>query len=62
MDSHLDEEQALEQATACDRTKPEGPLHGIPVGIKDILDTRDMPTCYGSPIMRGINPLTIHPV
>ena len=30
---HLDEDQALEQARECDRAKPEGPLHGIPVGI-----------------------------
>ena len=55
---HLDEDQALEQARECDRAKPEGPLHGIPVGIKDILDTRDMPTCYGSPIYEGHQPVT----
>ena len=54
---HLDEDQALEQARECDRAKPEGPLHGIPVGIKDILDTRDMPTCYGSPIYEGHQPV-----
>ena len=54
---YLDEDQALEQARKCDRTKPEGPLHGIPVGIKDILDTRDMPTCYGSPIYEGHQPV-----
>ena len=38
--------------------KLEGPLHGIPVGIKDILDTRDMPTCYSSPIYDGHKPVT----
>ncbi|NBT72926.1 MAG: amidase [Betaproteobacteria bacterium] len=30
-----------------------GPLHGVPVGIKDIIDTEDFPTCYGSPIHEG---------
>jgi Asp-tRNA(Asn)/Glu-tRNA(Gln) amidotransferase A subunit family amidase len=30
-----------------------GPLHGLPIGVKDVLDTRDMPSEYGSPIWRG---------
>jgi len=46
---HLDPEQALEQARAADRSPPKGPLHGVPVGIKDIIDTHDMPTRCGSP-------------
>ena len=29
------------------------PLHGVPIGIKDIIDTSDMPTEMGSPIYRG---------
>ncbi|MGZ5095595.1 MAG: amidase, partial [Burkholderiales bacterium] len=33
-----------------DAEKPRGPLHGIPVAIKGIIDTGDMPTEYGSPI------------
>ena len=33
-----------------------GPLHGIPVGIKDVLDTADMPSGYGSPIWDGWRP------
>lgn len=33
-----------------------GPLHGLPVGIKDILDTADMPTSHGSPIWEGYRP------
>ena len=33
-----------------------GPLHGIPVGVKDIIDTADMPTAYGSPIHAGHRP------
>ena len=33
-----------------------GPLHGLPVGVKDVIDTDDMPTEYGSPIYRGHRP------
>ena len=33
-----------------------GPLHGIPVGVKDVLDTADMPSEYGSPIWAGWQP------
>lgn len=33
-----------------------GPLRGIPVGVKDIFDTFDMPTEYGSPIYKGFRP------
>ena len=35
-----------------------GPLHGVPVGVKDIFDTHDMPTAYGSPIYAGHRPRT----
>lgn len=55
--AHLDEELALEQARACDKRrydgKATGPLNGVPVGIKDIIDTHDYPTEYGSPIHAG---------
>ena len=37
-------------------TPGEGPLHGIPVGVKDVLDTGDMPSAYGSPIWTGWRP------
>ncbi len=33
-----------------------GPLHGLPIGIKDVLDTADMPSQYGSPIWAGWRP------
>jgi Asp-tRNA(Asn)/Glu-tRNA(Gln) amidotransferase A subunit family amidase len=33
-----------------------GPLHGLPVGVKDVLDTADMPSEYGSPIWAGHRP------
>ena len=52
----LDPELALKQARALDREKPRSPLHGVPVGIKDIFDTADMPAEYGSPIYRGHRP------
>lgn len=55
--THLDREQALDQARAMDdlrrRGKPIGPLHGIPIAIKDIFDTSDMPTECGSSIFAG---------
>jgi Asp-tRNA(Asn)/Glu-tRNA(Gln) amidotransferase A subunit family amidase len=35
-----------------------GPLFGVPVGVKDIFDTHDMPTAYGSPIYAGHRPRT----
>jgi amidase len=46
----LDPEQAIVQARAIDRAGRQGPLAGVPVGIKDIIDTVDMPTGHGSPI------------
>ena len=53
----LDPDLALRQARQRDRAKrPLGPLHGIPVGIKDIIDTADMPTECNSPIYRGHRP------
>ena len=53
---HVNADVSLAQARALDRQAPQGPLHGIPVGIKDIIDTADMPTGYGSPIYRGHRP------
>ncbi|MBI4189061.1 MAG: amidase [Betaproteobacteria bacterium] len=52
----LDAELALNQARTLDREPPRGPLHGVPVGIKDVIDTADMPTEYNSPIYRGYQP------
>ncbi|MEQ9642932.1 MAG: amidase [Alphaproteobacteria bacterium] len=53
---HLDPDAALAQAKARDAEPPRGPLHGVPVGLKDIIDTADMPTGYGSPIYDGHQP------
>ena len=52
----LDPEQALAQARERDREAPRSALHGVPVGIKDVIDTADMPTEYNSPIYRGHQP------
>jgi amidase len=52
----LDPAAALEQAREADAAPSRGPLHGVPIGIKDIIDTADMPTAYGSPIYEGHRP------
>ncbi len=52
----IDPELALAQARRRDAETPRGPLHGVPVGVKDILDTEDMPTEYGSVIHKGHRP------
>ncbi len=46
----IDPDGALAQARAADARPRTGLLHGLPVGIKDLMDTVDMPTTYGSPI------------
>jgi Asp-tRNA(Asn)/Glu-tRNA(Gln) amidotransferase A subunit family amidase len=46
----LDPGLVREQAAALDSARPAGPLHGLPVGVKDLADTADLPTTYGSPI------------
>lgn len=43
----IDPGHAIEQAKVLDAEPRRGPLHGVPVGIKDIFDTRDMPTAHG---------------
>jgi Asp-tRNA(Asn)/Glu-tRNA(Gln) amidotransferase A subunit family amidase len=53
---HLDREAALAAARECDRGEPRGPLHGIPIAVKDLIDTADMPTGYGSAIYEGHRP------
>src|SRR3989475_10627892 len=56
----LDPDHALAQARAADELRlsgqPVGPLHGVPVGIKDIIDTADMPTENGSVLCAGRTP------
>ena len=52
----VDPDRALAEARARDAAPPAGPLHGVPVGVKDIFDTADMPTRMGSPIYAGHRP------
>lgn len=58
--THLDPGQVLAQARAADRRRAAGlplaALHGIPVGIKDIIDTADMPTENGTVLHAGRRP------
>jgi len=50
----LDPEGARKRADMLDkRARPVGPLHGIPLAVKDIIDTKAMTTECGSPIYRG---------
>ena len=48
--------QALAEARELDRTPRASRLHGVPFGIKDIIDTESLPTEYGSPIYSGHRP------
>ena len=48
--------QALAEARELDRAPRRGRLHGVPFGIKDIIDTESLPTEYGSPIYSGHRP------
>jgi len=56
----LDPDHALAQARAADewrlQGRPTGPLHGVPVGVKDIFDSADMPTENGSALYAGRTP------
>jgi amidase len=46
----IDTDASLQRARALDAQGPAGLLHGLPIGVKDLFDTFDMPTTYGSPI------------
>ena len=58
--AHLDPDYALDQAREADKVLQQGrflgPLHGVPVGIKDIIDTRDFPTEDGTVLHAGRRP------
>jgi Asp-tRNA(Asn)/Glu-tRNA(Gln) amidotransferase A subunit family amidase len=58
--AHLDPDHAIAQARRLDEHKMQGgalgPLHGVPVAIKDIIDTEDYPTEFGSPLYVGRRP------
>jgi len=56
----LEPEEAIVRARAADARlragRTPGPLHGVPVGVKDIINTRGVPTQMGSPVYRGYVP------
>ena len=52
----MDEDAALAAARAADGREPAGLLHGVPFAIKDIIDTVEFPTGWGSPIYEGYRP------
>ena len=53
---HVDPDAVLAQARQLDAGPVRGPLHGLPLGVKDLIDTVDMPTAYGSPVYAGHRP------
>jgi Asp-tRNA(Asn)/Glu-tRNA(Gln) amidotransferase A subunit family amidase len=55
--AHLNTDAALARARQLDAGPLQGLLHGLPLGVKDIFDTADLPTAYGSPIYAGHQPL-----
>ena len=58
--AYLDRDHAMRQAEAADEHRRHardlGPLHGVPIAIKDVFDTSDMPTELGSPLWAGRTP------
>ncbi len=54
--AHIDPDAALTQARLLDAGALRGPLHGLPLGVKDLFDTAGMPTTYGSALYAGHHP------
>lgn len=54
----LGKENALTRAKELDKGAFKGILHGLPIGVKDLYDTFDLPTSYGSPIYANHYPVT----
>jgi Asp-tRNA(Asn)/Glu-tRNA(Gln) amidotransferase A subunit family amidase len=54
--THVARDAALAMAKALDQGAHQGLLHGLPIGVKDLIATADMPTAYGSPIYAGHQP------
>lgn len=52
----LDVDAVLAQARALDAAAPRGPLHGLPLGVKDLIDAAGWPSAYGSPVWAGHRP------
>jgi len=56
--SYVDPHAVIRQARELDKLPSRGKLHGIPIGVKDIYNTADMPTQHNSPIYAGHRPNT----
>lgn len=54
--NHVARDAAIARARALDQGAHQGLLHGLPIGVKDLIATADMPTTYGSPIYAGHQP------
>ena len=54
--TYVDPAYAIAQARELDGRPAAGPLHGIPFGVKDVIDTADMPTTQNSPLYQGHRP------
>ena len=54
--AHIDPDAVRAAARAADSAPAVGPLHGIAVAVKDLIDTAGMPTTYGSPIYANHRP------
>ncbi|MCJ7872300.1 amidase [Phaeobacter sp. J2-8] len=54
--AYVDPAAVRARAAVLDAQSVKGPLHGLPIGVKDLMDTADMPTEYGSSIYRGWAP------
>jgi Asp-tRNA(Asn)/Glu-tRNA(Gln) amidotransferase A subunit family amidase len=54
--SFVDPAAVLRQARELDKGPVRGPLHGVPIGVKDMIDTADQPTQHNSPIFTGHRP------
>jgi Asp-tRNA(Asn)/Glu-tRNA(Gln) amidotransferase A subunit family amidase len=54
--SFVDPATVLRQARELDKGPVRGPLHGVPIGVKDMIDTADQPTQHNSPIFTGHRP------
>ena len=52
----VDIDRAMERARRLDMQPVSGLLHGLPIAVKDLFDTYDMPTSYGSPIYAAHRP------
>ena len=52
----VDPDLAMAEAQAKDKAPAKGVLHGVPIGVKDVIDTNDYPTEMGSPIYAGHRP------